>query len=113
VADDPAHADERLAALSEAYAADPEVEVGAGRGFGSTGTLKVGGRIFAMSVAGRLVLKLPRARVGALVEAGDGHPFRTGKGSPMKEWVALDERCAPADVHALAAEALAFVRRPA
>ena len=72
-------ADGWLALIAAALADDPRVAPGAGRGFGSWGTLKVGGKIFAMSVGARLVLKLPAAQVAALVEAGDGHPFETSR----------------------------------
>jgi hypothetical protein len=79
---------------------------GSPRRFGSE-TLKVNNKIFAMVVGGRLVVKLPRTRVTELVEAGRGEPFDSGKGSPMKEWVALagDE----AECRALVTEAYAFV----
>ena len=77
-----------------------------GQGFGSQ-ALKVNNRIFAMLVGGRLVVKLPRARVTELIETGRGQPFDGGKGTPMKEWVALtgDE----AECRALVVEAQAFV----
>ena len=77
-----------------------------GQGFGSQ-ALKVNNRIFAMLVNGRLVVKLPRARVTELVETGHGQPFDGGKGTPMKEWVALtgDE----AECRALVVEAQTFV----
>lgn len=58
------------------------------KGFGS-GALKVNGKIFAMSVDESLVLKLPRARVLALIESGAGTPFDPGHGRVMKEWVVL------------------------
>jgi TfoX/Sxy family transcriptional regulator of competence genes len=77
------------------------------RGFGST-ELKVGEKIFAMLSKGRLVVKLPRARVDALVAAGMGERFDPGHGRLMKEWVAI----APASQEEwlpLAREALAFV----
>jgi hypothetical protein len=78
-----------------------------GRGFGSS-ALRVQHKIFAMFVRGQLVVKLPKARVDALVDAGDGLRFDANKGTPMKEWFALD----PASELAwlpLARDALAFV----
>jgi hypothetical protein len=79
-----------------------------GRGFGSS-ALRHGGKIFAMFVRGELVVKLPRARVDALVADGAGVRFDANKGTPMKEWF----RLAPAstlDWSALAREALEFAR---
>lgn len=58
------------------------------RMFGADG-LKAGGKVFAMLVRGELVVKLPRARVDALVAAGDGRPFDPGHGRPMKEWLSV------------------------
>jgi hypothetical protein len=60
-----------------------------GRGFGSS-ALRFKNKIFAMFVRGQLVVKLPKARVDALVGAGDGVRFDANKGTPMKEWFALD-----------------------
>ena len=80
-----------------------------GKGFGSSGQLKVRGRIFAMLVRGELVLKLPRARVDQLVESGEGTRFDAGKGKPMREWCVLS----PASTRRwlpLAEEALNFVQ---
>lgn len=57
-----------------------------GKGFGSTGQLKVRGHIFAMLVRGELVVKLPRERVDELVRSGDGKYFDAGRGKPMREW---------------------------
>jgi hypothetical protein len=76
------------------------------RRFGSE-ALKINNRIFAMLSGGRLVVKLPRARVAELIETGRGQPFDAGKGTPMKEWVALtgDE----SECRALVVEAQAFV----
>ena len=52
--------------------------------------LKVGGKIFAMLVRGDLVVKLPRDRVAALVEAGLGRQFGPRRdGRLMKEWVVI------------------------
>lgn len=80
-----------------------------GKGFGSSGQLKVHGRIFAMLVRGALVVKLPRARVDQLVESGVGSRFDAGKGKPMREWFVLSatstRRWLP-----LAQEALDFVQ---
>ncbi|KAA9162311.1 MmcQ/YjbR family DNA-binding protein [Amycolatopsis acidicola] len=78
-----------------------------GRGFGAH-ALKVRGRIFAMFVRGRLVVKLPAARVDELVGAGEGIPFDANKGKPMKEWLNLDPE-STVDWSALAKEAMSFV----
>ena len=78
-------------------------------GFGS-GALRIDGKIFAMFVRGRLVVKLPKVRVDELVEAGEGDRFDANKGTPMKEWLSLD----PASRLAwrpLIQEAFAFVSR--
>jgi hypothetical protein len=77
------------------------------RGFGA-GALTVHGSIFAMLQDAALVVKLPAARVSALIAAGDGGPFGAGRGRPMTEWVAVGA-VDPAVWRALAEEALAFV----
>jgi hypothetical protein len=82
--------------------------VGEGKGFGSTGQLKVDGRIFAMLVRGKLVLKLPHDRVSELVTSGDGEHFDAGKGRAMREWLALSPTSRKPWV-ALAQEAMSFV----
>jgi TfoX/Sxy family transcriptional regulator of competence genes len=84
------------------------VQVGEGRGFGSTGQLKVDGKIFAMLVKGRLVVKLPRDQVDGLVDSGDGERFDAGKGKPMREWFALSPTSNKRWL-ALAREAMEFV----
>lgn len=70
--------------------------------------LKAGGKIFAMLARDRLVVKLPRSRVDALVDAGEGERFDPGHGRLMREWLSLDpgSDLPWAD---LAREALAFV----
>jgi hypothetical protein len=60
-----------------------------GSGFGRSG-LRWENKIFAMLVRGRLVVKLPAARVEALVGEGAGVHFDANKGTPMKEWFSLD-----------------------
>lgn len=58
------------------------------RMFGSS-ALKVNGRVFAMLVKGRLVVKLPQERVTALIGSGVGEHFDPGHGRIMREWVAV------------------------
>lgn len=82
--------------------------VGEGKGFGSTGQLKVDGKIFAMLVKGKLVVKLPRDQVDALVDSGEGERFDAGKGKPMREWFALSPTSNKRWL-ALANEAMEFV----
>lgn len=60
-----------------------------GAGFGRS-ALRFQNKIFAMFVRGRLVLKLPAARVDVLVASGDGIRFDANKGTPMREWLSLD-----------------------
>lgn len=79
-----------------------------GKGFGSSGQLKVDGKIFAMLVRDELVLKLPRVRVDELIAGGEGRHFDAGKGRPMREWFVLTSTRKP--WRPLAEEALDFVR---
>ena len=65
--------DEVVAALVDAEGVTPP-EPGPSRKFGSSG-LKVHGKIFAMLVRDRLVVKLPRRRVDALVSSEHGERF--------------------------------------
>jgi hypothetical protein len=82
-----------------------------GSGFGRS-ALRFRGKIFAMLVRGRLVLKLPAPRVDELTDAGHGVRFDTNKGTPMKEWFSLDPGSGQPWLP-LAREALEFARRPA
>ena len=84
-------------------------QAGPQRAFGST-SLKTGGRIFAMLVKGRLVVKLPAARVTALVESGAGERFDPGHGRIQKEWLAVASDDAAA-WRALATESEAYVAK--
>ena len=78
--------DQLFAPVAAAFARDAAVSQG--RMFGSPG-FKVTGKVFAMLVKGRLVVKLPWERVEALVAAGKGERFDPGHGRLMKEWVSL------------------------
>ena len=70
---------------------------------------KVNGKIFAMFGRRQFVTKLPKARVDALVSAGDGKRFDPGQGRLMKEWVVVPD--GTADWVELAEEAYQFVKR--
>jgi hypothetical protein len=79
------------------------------RAFGST-SLKTDGKIFAMLVKDRLVVKLDRRRVAELVQARKGRRFDPGHGRLQNEW--LDVASASDNVWLdLATEAEAFVAR--
>lgn len=98
------------AALVADLLRDPRVSVGAGkrRGFGAD-ALTTGGKIFALrSSKDRFVVKLPRARVDALVAAGRGARFDPGHGRLMREWLELAPG-SEASWGALAGEALDYV----
>lgn len=102
----------RYVALAEALGDEPGVsdaerDEPLARGFAARG-LKVNGRLFASLTGGRLLLKLPQARVAALVASGVGQPFTTGKARVMREWVTVDATAGEAWLP-LAREALAFV----
>jgi hypothetical protein len=81
-----------------------------GSGFGRS-SLRYHGKIFAMLVRGRLVLKLPADRVTALIARGDGLAFDANTGTPMREWFSLDPGSG-LDWLTLATEALEFARQP-
>lgn len=100
--------DDRFQDLVDELLGSPGVSPpGPGRGFGSA-ALRVDGRIFAMLVRGRLVVKLSRQRVDELLEARAGVRFDANKGTPMKEWLSLDPG-SDLDWSVLAREALRFV----
>jgi hypothetical protein len=69
--------------------------------------LRTSGGFFAFSSGDDVVVKLPAARVAALIAEGRGRPCVIRKGSPMREWVRLatdDDRLVE-----LVGEARAFV----
>lgn len=100
--------EERFDALAQRFEREPDVTLGTG--FGKTPGLRTNGKIFAMLAHGRLVVKLPRERVDAMVHAGTAQRFEPGTGRVMKEWASVDPDT-PEDWLALAEEARAFVGR--
>jgi TfoX/Sxy family transcriptional regulator of competence genes len=104
--------EERFAGLVEAMRGRPGTTYGSDgsgpqRAFGST-SLKTIGKIFAMLVNGRLVVKLDRRRVDELVASGDGERFDPGHGRIQKEWLAIESTSDEAWL-SLATESEAFV----
>jgi hypothetical protein len=103
----PSLTSDAFARLTDRYASQPGVTTGTG--FGSTAGLRIGGRIFAMFMDESLVVKLPADRVQSLIATGQGAPFGSRKGHPMREWVAVGWSSQD-DWERVADEALAFVR---
>ncbi len=103
----------RYAALVETLLGNPGVRPpsdGAPQRFGST-SLKMNGKIFAMLVRGRLVVKLPGQRADELVVSGEGDRFDPGHGRLMQEWLSI-KPTAEEEWLPLAREAMEFARRP-
>ena len=97
--------DKALAAIAATFAKDRSVETG---GTIRSNALKAGGKIFVMRTGdGKLVCKLPRAKVKALIASGQGLAWGPGGKRIMKEWVELVQ--GEADSIALAREAKLFV----
>jgi hypothetical protein len=95
---------ERFETVVAAHQGDPGVA--RAKMFGAP-CLKIGGKIFVTLFKETLVVKLPPARVAALVAAGTATPFDPGMGRVMKEWVALAPDAA--DWLPLAEEARVYV----
>jgi len=90
-----------------------DVSAAAGGRRSGVPALRRHGRIVAMLSAGRLVVKLSRARVDELVAAGLGARFEARPGTtPMKQWFVLAED-ATMPWPALAKEAVEHARRTA
>lgn len=79
-----------------------------GTGFGRSEGLRISNKIYAMLVHGELVVRIPKARVDELIEAGIGRRFEPSPGRVMKEWLSLPPT-ASRRWKALVAEARAFV----
>jgi TfoX/Sxy family transcriptional regulator of competence genes len=101
--------EERFAMIVEELLNSPGVTPPSdSKGFGSSG-LKIQNKIFAMLVRGKLVLKLPRMRIDALVASGEGERFDPRRnGRVMKEWIVL-EPDSQEEWLSLAKEAMEFV----
>lgn len=100
----------RFATVVKAFARNPSVSLSkaGSRLFGSQ-TLKVHRRIFAMlSSSGQFVVKLPKARVDALVAGAAGQRFKASQGRPLKDWLEVHSESADEWLH-LACEAIEFV----
>src|SRR2546427_519674 len=110
MSDRPSPPEVRYAELVEAFQEAAGVTLGSGakKGFGAS-ALQVNGKIFALLSDGRLVVKLPRQRVDALVAAGAGERFDPRRdGRLMKEWLVLESTSAD-EWRSLAREARTFV----
>jgi TfoX/Sxy family transcriptional regulator of competence genes len=79
-------AEESFRIIRALLTGDPAVSVG--KMFGSEG-LKVGGKVFAMLVKGKLVVKLPAAQIEPLIASAVAVYFDPGHGRLMKQWVAV------------------------
>jgi TfoX/Sxy family transcriptional regulator of competence genes len=99
--------DEQFETIVKTFLVEPRIT--RGKMFGSSG-LKVGNKIFAMLVRGKLVVKLPKERVACLVASGEGERFDPGHGRLMKEWVGIEPQ-SEARWLDLAHEAIASVER--
>lgn len=105
--------EERFATIVEAFLSNPDVTPPSDvpqskKKFGSSG-LKIHNKIFAMLVKGKLVVKLPKPRVDALIASGDGERFDPRHdGRLMKEWVSV-EPTSEEEWLPLAREAMEFV----
>ena len=95
-----------FAPVVAAFAEDQQV--GRGRMFSSDAVLNVNGKIFAMEVKGKLVVKLPQHRVEELIAVGKARNFDPGHGRLMKEWAVIE--APPPEWIELAKEAYHFVR---
>ena len=105
--------EERFATIVEELLSNPDVTPPSDvpqskKKFGSSG-LRIHNKIFAMLVKGKLVVKLPKPRVDALIASGDGDRFDPRHdGRLMMEWVSV-EPTSEGEWLTLAREAMEFV----
>ena len=86
----PISPEERFAKVVKALLTNSKVTQSEKKGFGSS-ALTINGRIFAtLNHEGKLLVKLPKLRVDALVASGKGERFDSGRGRPMKEWATIE-----------------------
>ena len=109
MSDSPSTSEEYFATIVEELLGNPGVTPPSeGKGFGSSG-LKIHDKIFAMLVRSKLVVKLPKARVDAIIASGYGERFDPRKdGRLMKEWVCVEPTSGEAWLP-LAREAMEYV----
>ncbi|GAC1661416.1 MAG: hypothetical protein PVS3B1_37020 [Ktedonobacteraceae bacterium] len=101
--------EERFARIVRELPGYPGVTPPASRKRFGSSELKVQNKIFAMLVRGKLVFKLPQARVDMLIAAGAGERFDPRHdGRLMKEWIVM-ERVAEEEWLPLARAAMEFV----
>ncbi len=107
----PTTPEQRFATIVQALLSNPGVRPPDGpqskKSFGSS-ALRIDNKIFAMLVRGKLVVKLPRQRVDAIIASGEGERFDPGHGRLMKEWLSVGPTPA-ARWLPLAREAMEFV----
>jgi hypothetical protein len=99
--------DAAFEAIADRLLGEPGIEEGTG--FGSSPGLRSHGRIFAMLVRDRFVVKLPVPRCADLVSSGTARAWDRGQGRPLKEWIVIAD-AAQSQWLAVAEEALAFAR---
>lgn len=99
-------ANEAFEALRDELMADPDVETAVWFGLPAA---KVSGKIFAAIFESALIVKLEPEEIEQLVVDGGGEMFDpSGKQRPMHGW--LHSNTEHQEWHALAADALAYVR---
>jgi TfoX/Sxy family transcriptional regulator of competence genes len=80
--------DKSFKRIIDLFEADKDIEVT--KMFGSPG-IKVRGKVFAMLVKEKLVVKLSQDRVNEMVNRGEGTYFDPGHGKLMKQWVSVSD----------------------
>jgi len=86
----PISPEERFAKVVKVLLTNSKVTQSEKKGFGAS-ALTINGRIFAtLNHEGKLLVKLPKLRVDALVASGKGERFDSGRGRLMKEWATIE-----------------------